>query len=185
CREVVRDADHHAGPAILGQAYDDHHARTDLLLALVGEAAQVLEVDAGNGARDELHAGDFAYRFTSIRFAATHRQFLASVGKIALELLAFVEQRGNACRHLLQRYFKLRRRRFSGLKLLVSGLPRAFAGQRLNAPHAGGDSAVAQHRNQADVAGAPHMRATAKLDRPAKRIAATLAHRDHAHLVAV
>ena len=37
----------------------------------------------------------------------------------------------------------------------------------------------------ADIAGAPHMRAAAELDRPAQRVAAALSHGDHAHLVAV
>ena len=39
--------------------------------------------------------------------------------------------------------------------------------------------------DQADIAGAPHMGAAAQLDRPAERVAAALAHRDDAHLVAV
>ena len=40
------DADHEAGLAFLAHADNRDDARPDLLLALVGEAAQILEVDA-------------------------------------------------------------------------------------------------------------------------------------------
>ena len=71
---------------------------------------------------------------------------------------------------------------------MLGALARDLAGERLEAAHAGGDAAVADHGNQADVAGAPHMRAAAELDRPAERVATLLrifAHGDDAHLVAV
>ena len=42
---------------------------------------------------------------------------------------------------------------------------RAIAGQRLDAADAGGDRAFADDLEQADIAGAPHMRAAAELDR--------------------
>ena len=68
-------------------------------------------------------------------------------------------------------------------------LARVPPGQRLDAAHAGGDRALADHRDQADVAGAAHMGAAAQLDRPAERIlavlAGALAHRDDADLVAI
>ena len=72
---------------------------------------------------------------------------------------------------------------------VVGMMPRMISGQRLDAAHAGGNRAFAGDRNQSDVAGAPDMGAAAQFDRPAERVAAVLAvalaHRDHAHLVAV
>ncbi len=61
--------------------------------------------------------------------------------------------------------------------------------KRLDAAHARRHACLRRHRDQPDVAGAPHMRAAAQLDRPAHGIAAGLlrivTHGDHAHLVAV
>ena len=52
------------------------------------------------------------------------------------------------------------------------------------AAHAGGDGALADDPEQRDVAGAADMGAAAQLDRVGPAVLA-LAHRDHAHLVAV
>ncbi len=68
-------------------------------------------------------------------------------------------------------------------------LPRVVAGQRLDAAHARGNGTFPGHRDQADIAGATHMGAAAQFHRPAQRVAAVLpvglAHRHHAHLVAI
>ena len=63
---------------------------------------------------------------------------------------------------------------------------RAFGGARLDAAHAGGDRALADDGDEADVAGAAHMRAAAQLDGEGMRGAgAHRPHRDDAHFVAV
>ena len=54
---------------------------------------------------------------------------------------------------------------------MVCVLAGGAAGQRLDAPHAGADRAFGHHRDEPDVAGAPHMGAAAQLDRPAERVA--------------
>src|SRR6185437_8440444 len=171
--QVAGDADHQRGLAvrIVGDQHDD--AGTELLLALVGDAAKVLGIDPAERFGQHLDAGDLLDIVAAgSGRAATHGQFLAGIRKIALEFLAFLKQRGDARRHLFQRYFKFCRRRFSGLKLFVSGLPRTLAGQSLDTAHPRRNTAISQNRNEADVAGAPHMRAAAKFHRPAERIAA-------------
>ncbi len=118
--------------------------------------------------------------------AAAHRELLLRVGQLALEL-ACARRASCAMRagHVFERHFKFRRRRLGELDHVLRGLARGRAGQRLDAAHAGGDAAVGDDGDQADVAGAPHMRAAAQLDRPAERVADALTHRDDAHLVAV
>src|SRR5262245_39494276 len=51
--EIAGDAHHDAGLAIAAHANDRDNPRANLLLALVGEAAQVLQVDAFNRARHQ------------------------------------------------------------------------------------------------------------------------------------
>jgi hypothetical protein len=62
--------------------------------------------------------------------------------------------------------------------------PRAFAGQRLDAAHAGGDRAFGQNREKPDIAQPAHMRAAAQFDRErlSRRV---VAHGEHAHFVAI
>ena len=122
--------------------------------------------------------------------AAAHRQLLARIRQVALELLALFHQRGDPRRHVVQRACAARLRPLLRQRHGVVGmLARMAAGQRLDAAHAGGHRAFAGHRNQADIAGAADMGAAAQFDRPAERIAAVLArglaHRHHAHLVAI
>src|SRR5205814_10249633 len=59
--QVRGDADHDAGLALLGDADKRDDAGADLLLAFVGEAFQVLDVDAGHRARQELDVSDAAH----------------------------------------------------------------------------------------------------------------------------
>src|SRR6185437_16667800 len=59
-REVRRYADHDAGLAVVGRADDRNDAGAYPLLALVGEAAQVLEIDARHRAAEEINAGNLA-----------------------------------------------------------------------------------------------------------------------------
>src|SRR5687768_12648717 len=59
--EIAGDADHDARLAVLADADDRDHARAKLLLALVSEAFQVLDVDAGDRARHQLDVADLAH----------------------------------------------------------------------------------------------------------------------------
>src|SRR6266496_3670986 len=58
--EVRRDPDDDPGLALPGHADDGDDAGADLLLALVDEALEVLEVDAIDGTREQLHLADRA-----------------------------------------------------------------------------------------------------------------------------
>ena len=147
-------------------------AGADLLLALVGEAAQVLELDAGDRARDELHAVDLTHAVGAARRgrAAAHGELLPRVGQFALELLALVEQRGQPRRQVLQRRFEFRGRGLGDLRLMLGALARDLpvSASRRRTPAATPESPT--HGNQPDIAGAPDMRAAAQFDRPAERI---------------
>ena len=75
--QVRRDADHDAGLALLGDADDRDDAGADLLLALVGEALQVLDVDAGDRARHQLDVADAAHAVAAAGLrAAAHGELL-------------------------------------------------------------------------------------------------------------
>ena len=106
------------------------------------------------------------------RRAAAHRELLARLRQIALQLLALFHQRGDARRHLVERGAQFARRGLGQRHGVVGVLARVVAGQRLDAADAGGNRAFAGHRNQADIAGAAHMGAAAQFDRPAERVAA-------------
>src|SRR5262249_10311677 len=71
-REVGGDADHDAGLAFLGDADNGDDARAEALLAFVGEAAQVLEVDAFDRARQKLHIADHAHAIRALRAPPAH-----------------------------------------------------------------------------------------------------------------
>src|SRR5262249_60265411 len=75
-REVVGNADHDAGLALLGDADDGDHPRAQALLAFVGEAAQVLEIDAFDRARQKLHIADHAHAIRALRAGAAHGELL-------------------------------------------------------------------------------------------------------------
>ena len=109
--EIGGDADHDAGLAVLGDADDGDHAGADLLLAVVDQALEVLGLDALDRARHQLDVADFAHaagRRRAIAGAAAHRELLARVRQIALELLALFHQRGDARRHVLDRWCAVR-----------------------------------------------------------------------------
>src|SRR6185312_4883360 len=59
--QVVGHADDDAGLAVAGEADDGDDAGADLLLPLVGKAAQILQFDAGHRARDALDAVDLTH----------------------------------------------------------------------------------------------------------------------------
>src|SRR5205814_1862359 len=77
----------------------------------------------------------------------------------------------------------------AGSDLFFAVVDKALQILGLDAANAGGDRAFAGHRDEPDIAGAPHMRAAAQFHRPAERVGAVLtgapAHRDDANLVAI
>src|SRR5262249_60034825 len=123
-REVVGDADHDAGLALLGDADDGDDARAQALLAFVGEAAQVLEVDAFDRARQKLHVADHAHAVRALRAPPAHGELLLRLRKLAFEAAPLVEHLRQALRHVLERRLELRRRRLGDFAP-VTPLPRA------------------------------------------------------------
>ncbi len=69
--QIVGDADHDAGLAVAGDADNGDNAGADLFLAFVGEAAQVLEIDAFHRARHQLHVADGAHAIGAVALAAS------------------------------------------------------------------------------------------------------------------
>src|SRR5262249_6175342 len=169
-REIGRHAHHKAGLAVLGDADDGNDARTELLLALVGKPAQVLQVDALDGARHEIDVADLAHAVVGAAAAAAHGDLLARFGEIALQALAVLHQGGDALRHVLERNAQLGRSRLGEVNGIVQMLACRLAGQRLDAAHAGAHGALGHDRDETDVAGARHVSAAAQLDRPAHRV---------------
>ncbi len=102
-------------------------------------------------------------------------------------MLALFEQRRDTRGTSVERHAQFGRRRLGETFREIVGIVAraAFAGERLDAAHAGRHAGFAHHRDDADIAGAIDMGAAAQLDRPAHRIAAALAHRDDAHFIAV
>src|SRR5215468_4216251 len=58
--QIRRHADHQARLAVAGDPDDCDHAGADLLLAVVREALQILDLDAGHHAGDELDIAHLA-----------------------------------------------------------------------------------------------------------------------------
>src|SRR4029077_12212535 len=87
--QIVRHPDNETGFAVLRDADQRDHAGAELLLAFVGEAFQILDVDAFDRARHQLDVADHAHavRFAARFGAAAHRELLARVGEITFEPL--------------------------------------------------------------------------------------------------
>ena len=84
-------------------ADDGDDAGADLLLAFVGEAAQILEVDALDRAGEEFHVADRAHAVGGVGLAAAaHRELLLRLGQLALELAPLIHELRDACRAVLQ-----------------------------------------------------------------------------------
>ena len=119
--------------------------------------------------------------------AAAHRELLLGVGQFALELAAFVEQRGEPRRHLFERHLEFRRRRLGELAQ-VAGRPCGHAvpvsASRRRTP--ADDAALAQPPRSSPMSPVrrtcvpPH----SSTDQPSV-LPPAFAHRHHAHLVAV
>src|SRR5262249_24450927 len=166
--EVVGDADDDTGLALLGDADDGDHPRAQALLALVGEAAQVLQINALDCARQKLHVADHAHAIGALRpSAAAHGKLLLSLRKLAFEAAPLVEHLRQALRHLFERRLELRGRRLREFAQVPRVLARRRAGERLDPAHAGGDRAVAKRGDDTNIARAFDVGAAAELHRPA------------------
>ena len=85
--EILGHADHDPGLAVIGDADDGDDARAEALLALVGEALQVLHLDARDRAGHQLDAADVAHRIVPApsrrrpwRACGAHRRDRARAG---------------------------------------------------------------------------------------------------------
>ena len=120
--------------------------------------------------------------------AAAKRDLALGVGQLALELAALVDDGRKPLDHFVGRDLEQLGRLAHALVLRREIAPRGIAGQRLDAADAGGDRALADDLEQADIAGAPDMGAAAELD--GISVAGPLAvgidaHRDDANLIAI
>src|SRR6266851_8674392 len=158
-------------------------AGADLLLALVDEALEVLEVDAIDGTREQLHVPDRANAVVRPA-AAAHGELLPGLAEIALEALPLLEHLRQARVDLADRHLEELGEIFLPAAFLRQMPPRGMAGHRLDAAHPGRNRALGHDAHQPDVAGAPDVGAAAQLDRPAERIAG-VAHGDDADFLAV
>src|SRR5690606_5076080 len=100
--QIAGDADDDSSLAILGHADNGNDTRADLLLAVVGEAFEILHLDAFDTARHQFDAGDLAgiaaIHARGCTGPAAHRKLLARIRKVALQLLALFQQRSDAAR---------------------------------------------------------------------------------------
>src|SRR6266566_838037 len=174
--QVSRDADHDAGLALLCDANDGDDTGTQALLAFVGEAAQVLEIDALDRARQKLHVAHETHTVRVLRSTAAHGELLLRLRQLALKAAALLKHLRETLRHIVERRLEFGRGGLRELPQVARVLARRRPGERLDAAHASRNGAVAERGNHADVAGAPDVRAAAQLHRPAHRVTATLAH---------
>ena len=141
--QVVGDADGDAGAAFVdGDQRGD--AAAEALLHRVDFTAEVLGVEAFDDLAEEGVAGDLLGAGGFGGAAAAHRQRLLGVGELALELAAFLDQRGDARRDFLGRGFEGRGGFAEALVAGVEPQARGLAGQRFDAADARGDRAFAE-----------------------------------------
>ena len=97
--EIVGDADDDAGFAILGNTDNSDNPGADLLLAFVGEAAEILQVDALDRAGHEFDVADDADAVGAVGLSSTaHGELLLRLRQFAFDTLALVEQGGDTVR---------------------------------------------------------------------------------------
>ena len=163
--EVVGDADHEAGLAFLGHTDNGDHARAKLTLGVIHKPAQILGRNVLQRAGKELHRPKIAdHRGCVGRRTPAKGKLALGIGELFFELAALIEKGGEPLDHLVGADFEqLRSLAHAGV---LRGEIRAcpLPSQRLDAADAGGNRALAHDLEQADIAGAPHMGAAAKLD---------------------
>src|SRR5262249_18512238 len=116
------------------------------------------------------------------------RKLALRVSELALELAAFVDDRGEPGDDLVGSDLEQLGRFAHALVLSGEIAPRRLSGQSLAAPDPRGDRALAHHLEQADIAGPPDMGAAAELDGiSVARLGAPVAdaHADDADLIAI
>src|SRR5208282_4193955 len=92
--EIVGDSDDDAGFAILGNTDNSDNPGADLLLAFIGEAAEVLQIDPRHRPRHEFDVADDADAVGAVGLSSTaHGELLLRLRQFAFDALALVEQR--------------------------------------------------------------------------------------------
>src|SRR5262249_50847256 len=179
-RKIVGNADDNSRLPLFGDTDNGDYARTQSLLAFIGEAAQVLEVDAFDRPRHELHAADIANAIAAIGAggAGTAREckLLSGLRQLALQSPPLIHYRPDAPRHVIDRSLELGGGSLGELAKAAIIFACGRGGEGLDAPHPGGNGALAGQRNNSDIAGTPDMRAAAEFHRPAHGVAAAFAH---------
>src|SRR5262249_39186812 len=103
--EIVGDTDHNSRLAVGTDADDGDHAGAKLFLAVVGEAAQILQLDSLDRPRHQFDAADLAHAVGAVAGftagTATHCELLLRLGEVTLEPLAFVHQCADAGRQFV------------------------------------------------------------------------------------
>ena len=97
----------------------------------------------------------------AVGFVAGFNFVSASVGEIALELAALLDQRGNTRRHVLEAGAQFRSRGLRGLDAGVRRVACRVAGQRLDAAHVRGARALRDDLEQPDLRADADVRAAA------------------------
>ncbi len=134
---------------------------------------------------EEGDAADFAPRAGAAR-ARTGDELAAKLGELALEAAPVLDEIGDAGADLFLAHLEAVRDVAERLALGVEMGASGVAGERLDAANARGDPALRGDGEKPDLAGAPDMRAAAKLDRERLvRALPVFAHRDDAHHVAI
>ena len=167
-------------------ADDGDDAGAEALLALVGEALQVLHLDARDRARHQLDAGDVARPDRSPPAAAAHGELAARLRQLALEPAAVLDQRGEALGRFVDRRLQQAGDLAQAAALLGEVAARGIARHGLEAAHARRDRAFGDDGDEADVAGAvAHGCRRRARPRTVLLPSPPRAHGDDAHLVAV
>ena len=159
--EIGRHADDEAGTALLIEPDQRHDAGAELRLAVIDQALEVLRVHAFDDTGHQLDAARIRNAVIALGRTAAQRQLLARLGELALELLALIEQGFDTLDDVGRRHAQHRGRGMDTLVLGIEIAPRRFAGERLETAHARGGSAFRDDLDEADIAGAPRMRAAA------------------------
>ncbi len=135
-----------------------------MLARIVDHAAQVLGRDAVQQAGIQLDPIDLLDRGRG-RTAAAEGKLAPGLGQLLLKIAPLGGERVDAGAELGDRDLELLGEGARGVGLVQQVAPGRFAGQGLDAPHAGGHAAFGDDLEQGDVAGAGHVGAAAKLDR--------------------
>src|SRR5262245_24175628 len=130
--EVFRHADNEAGLALIAYADDGDDARAQLFLAVIDEAAQILRRHALHRPRKKLDLADLPRGrngSAAPSSAPTESKTALGVGKLALQLAAFIENGGKPRNHLVGRNLEQPGRLAHALNLRVEIGPSSVVGE--------------------------------------------------------